>query len=83
MVTAASGYQNRPGLISYILKLEAGKYSRKHYSLINGALFYKGHIVILSVSDWIPKLILEFHFTPAGGHFGAYRTYHCLAANVY
>ncbi|KAF2317272.1 hypothetical protein GH714_019254 [Hevea brasiliensis] len=36
-------------------------------------LFQQGRLAIPSKSQWIPKLISEFHDTPSSGHSGAYR----------
>lgn len=72
-----------PNLSLIITDLEKGQPAPKHYSLVHGTLFYKGRLVIPSMSDWIPKLLIEFNSTPTGGHSGAFRTYRRLAANVY
>jgi len=39
--------------------------------------------VLSSNSDWIPKMLKEFHETPQGGHSGYYRTYSRSAANLF
>ncbi|KAL8159429.1 hypothetical protein V2J09_000966 [Rumex salicifolius] len=56
---------------------------KKPYKLIGGRLLYQGRICIPATSQWIPKLLEEFHSAPAGGHSGALRTYKRLSANQF
>ncbi|KAH6778749.1 hypothetical protein C2S52_009986 [Perilla frutescens var. hirtella] len=70
-------------LSGIIQSLAQGQPGPKHYTFSQGTLFYKGRIVLPRESDWIPKLIEEFHATPGGGHSGAFRTYRRLAGNLY
>lgn len=44
-------------------------------ALINGVLFYRGHLVLSRTSSFIPHLLAEFHASPQGDHSGALRTY--------
>ncbi|KAD3640227.1 hypothetical protein E3N88_29450 [Mikania micrantha] len=53
------------------------------YSLQQGILHYQNRVVISRNSKFIPLLLHEFHTTPSGGHSRFYRTYRCLAANLY
>lgn len=43
----------------------------------------KGRLVMPRAKEWMSRLLMEFHCTPAGGHSGAFHTYRRLAANVY
>lgn len=72
-----------PSLSKIKSALEAGQPTSPYYELVQGTLFYKGRIVVPPHSPWIPRLLVEFHVTPAGGHSGAYRTYRRIASNVY
>lgn len=72
-----------PVLLKIVQSLETGQPGPKYYTLVHGILFYKGRLVIPALSDWIPKLLVEFHSTQMGGHSGAFHTYRRLASNVY
>ncbi|CAH9076522.1 unnamed protein product, partial [Cuscuta epithymum] len=47
------------------LKTDPG--SRVGFEIIDGKLFFKGRLVLAATSEWIPKLLHEFHDTPEGG----------------
>ncbi|KAH6762232.1 hypothetical protein C2S52_019665 [Perilla frutescens var. hirtella] len=66
-----------------VTKLRANKMSRGDYALVNDTIFFKGRVVVAPSSSWTTKLIEEFHSTTLGGHYGSYKTYRRLAANVY
>ncbi|GJV84737.1 retrotransposon-related protein [Tanacetum coccineum] len=51
--------------------------------LDEGKLYHKGRLVISASSPWIPKLLVEFHNSPSGGHSGFYRMYRRLASRIY
>ncbi|WVZ16585.1 hypothetical protein V8G54_009567 [Vigna mungo] len=53
------------------------------FTMENGRLHYKGRLVILAKSDWVPKLLAEYHTTPTGGHSGVYRTYRRIAQSLF
>lgn len=53
------------------------------YTLENDCLHYKGKLVLSDKSGWIPKLLVEFHVTSTGGHFGIFRTYRRIAQSLY
>ena len=72
-----------PHLSKVISDLELDANSHQHYALKQGRLFYKKRLVLASNSQWIPKLLQEFHSTPMGGHSGVYRTYRRVAASLY
>lgn len=52
------------------------------YTLENGRLYFKGKLVLLINSSWIPQLFKEFHSSLAGGHSRIYRTYRRLAQSL-
>lgn len=62
-----------PKLLVIIKGLETGSNEYAFYSLSNGRLLYKDHVVIPQKSAWVLKLIEEFHVTHMGGHSGAFR----------
>ena len=53
--------------------------SHPQYTLEQDRLYYKGRLVLLTDSTWIPKLLQKFHTSPIGGHSGIYRTYRMMA----
>ena len=57
--------------------------SQPGFSVQNDVLYHKGNLVISTCSTFIPRLLQEFHETRTGGHSGYYRTYRCLATNLY
>lgn len=63
--------------------LEKNPDSQGHYTLENGRLYYKGHLVIAATSSWILQLLNEYHSSPLGGHSGIFRTYRRIAQSVY
>ena len=75
--------RKNPDLSKIIVDLEKGCGSHRNYTLQNGKLCYKGRLVLASNSEWIPRLLQEFHSTPVGGHLGVYRTYRRLATSLY
>lgn len=72
-----------PKLNEIVQKLEKGEQLKQPYVLVGGKLFHKGRICISASSNWIPKLLEEYHATPTGGHSGAWRTYKRISANIY
>ena len=63
--------------------LQHGQIDQGDFTYRHGILYYKDRLVISNKSNWIPKLIEEFHSTPQSGHSGFYRTYRRLALNVF
>ncbi|KAF2317274.1 hypothetical protein GH714_019279 [Hevea brasiliensis] len=63
--------------------LKSGIKLHPNFSLIQERLYFKRKLAIPSKSQWIPKLIWEFHDTPSSGHSRAYRTYCLMASNFY
>lgn len=66
-----------------IAELQRDSDSHPGFELRQGVLFYQGRLVVPEKSEWIPKLLQEFHETPQGGHSGFYKTYRRLADNLY
>ncbi|KAJ9548687.1 hypothetical protein OSB04_021230, partial [Centaurea solstitialis] len=66
-----------------VLDLTNNPLSHPGFAVSNGKLYHKGKLVIPASSQWIPKLIAEFHDSPTGGHSGFYRTYRRLASQIY
>lgn len=46
------------------------------YSVDNGFLCYKHRIVLSLTSQWIHKIMEEYHTTLTAGHQGILKTYH-------
>lgn len=44
--------------------------SHGKYTLEHDRLYYKGKLVLTANSEWIPKLLQEFHSSLSGGHSG-------------
>lgn len=67
------------------IKKDITRDPNKHpaYTMENGRLHYKGRMVLVAKSEWIPKLLDEFHTTPTGGHSGVYRTYRRIAQSLF
>lgn len=74
---------NDQELQEIVSALESGQHVPRHFSCVQGTLFYKGRLVVPSKSDWASLFLREFHTTPTGGHAGAFRTYRRIAANIY
>lgn len=72
-----------PTLSRIITDLKANPDSHPHYTLEHDRLYYKGRLVLATSSSWIPKLLDEFHASPAGGHSGVYGTYRRVAQSLY
>lgn len=53
------------------------------YTLENDRLHYKGRMMILFGSTWIPKLLAKFHVTKTEGHSRVYRTYRKIAQSLF
>lgn len=70
-------------LLKVITALQADTTTKPGFTDKEGVLYYEDRLVISATSEWIPKLLQEFHATPQGGHSGFYRTYRRLAANMY
>lgn len=67
-------------LAKVISDLEVGQPSLKHFTWKNNTLLYKGRLVVPRGSQWVPKLLHEFHVT---GNAGALHTCKRLAAFIY
>lgn len=53
------------------------------YRVHNDLLFFKNCIWINHDNPYIPTLMLEFHATPLGGHFGVTKTIHKLESSFF
>lgn len=80
MVTAI---QNDPTLKVIMDDLQQDSTSHPSYSVIQQLLFFKGRLVIPIHSKCVPQFLVEFHFTPMGGHFGVFRSYRRVATTFY
>ena len=54
------------------VRAQPGDYS--DYRIHNELLLFKNHIWLYDDNPYIPNLMLEFHATPLGGHFGVAKT---------
>lgn len=53
------------------------------YSIREGLLIYRGKIYIENTSTIIPKLLIEFHKSPMGGHLGVAKTARRISTNFW
>jgi len=51
--------------------------------LSNGKLMYNGRLVLAKTSEWIPKILIEYHKSKLGGHSGFFRTYKRISSILY
>ncbi|CAJ2651382.1 unnamed protein product [Trifolium pratense] len=70
-------------LQAVIKELQKDPNARPGYEYKQGVLYYEGRLVIYSKSSLIPTFLKEFHATQQAGHFGFYKTYRRIAANLY
>ncbi|KAL4588404.1 hypothetical protein LXL04_001290 [Taraxacum kok-saghyz] len=77
------GYDSDAHIQKMIKNLNSDPFSYPKYTLIDNRLYYKHKLVIPASSPWVTRLLTEFHCSPSGGHYGFYRTYKRLSANIY
>lgn len=53
------------------------------YTIDSGVVRYKGRVVLPRTFRWIPWLFQEIHGSVVGGHEGAQKTYHRMAADFF
>lgn len=63
------------------VRAQPGDYS--DYRIHNELLLFKNHIWLYDDNPYIPNLMLEFHATPLGGHFGVAKTTHRIESSFY
>jgi len=51
-------------------QLLMGEEETTGFTLTNGRLMYKGRLVLARSSKWITKILVEFHSSKLGGHYG-------------
>jgi len=56
--------------------VQANPSEHPNFCIINGLLFFQGHIWLDSANPFIETLLREFHSTPIGGHLGIAKTTH-------
>ena len=75
---------NKDDRLSKIIRdLLVNSISHPRYFLQGNKLFFKGKLVLPRTSSQILILLVEFHNSLIGGHFGFFRTYKRLIAIVY
>lgn len=66
-----------------ISKVRSQLEDHSEYRIHNKLLFFRNRIWINHDNPYIPTLMLEFHATPLGGHFGVTKTTHKIESSFY
>lgn len=61
--------------MNILQELRQGTFSKKHFSVMNSQLLYRGKVFVPQHDNWRKKIISEFHDGVLGGHAGRTRTY--------
>ena len=72
-----------PFLANIIKVIATNPAAYPHFSKTGATLRYKGRVVLLETSLYIPHLLWEFHSSSMGGHGGIRHTYNCISSKFY
>jgi len=75
--------QKDPALAKIREELKDNLDSHPQYTLECDILYFRGRLVLLASSLWIPKLLQEFQTSLMGGHSGIYITYRRITQSLY
>jgi len=62
-------------------ELNQGVTGKKHYSVVNSQLLYRGKVFVPTTDNWRSKMISELHDGVMGGHASKTRTYQRVKRN--